>query len=161
MGSLLQSTFHAQRRQSLEETRDRVIRNWSDDFCQTRVLPVSGIHCIPHPVLDAMDGPPLRWNVIMTRGGFTANDSIVIKEIIDTILDTVLGAIPDEVLRKEMEMQASLFPAFDVYELFIWSFEEGSPNLLCFLREAIVCMAGPSADILLVAKAVQMNINGY
>ena len=95
----------------------------------------------------------------MTRGRFTPNDSIVIKEIIDKILDTEQGAIEGKTLRKEMEMQTEVLPAFDVYELFIWSFEENCPNLLSILREGIVCMAKQSADISLVAKAVAIHMS--
>ena len=100
---------------------------------------------------------PKPWNAIMEEGRFTSDDSIAIKEIIDNILDNHIGGFSDETLRKEMEMQQKVFPK-NVYELFIWSFEERfeerSPNMLGILREAIDRVKEGSKDITTVARAV-------
>ena len=101
---------------------------------------------------------PKPWNAIMEEGRFTSDNSIAIKEIIDKILDSQLGGLPNETLRKEMEMQQKAFPKKNVYELFIWSFEERfeerSPNMLGILREAIDRVKEGSEDITTVARAV-------
>ena len=101
----------------------------------------------------------------MARGGFTANDSIVIKEIVDMQLDTIIGSIPGEeggdgFLRKEMDMQKLVFPTYDVYELWFWSFEEDSPNLLNILRKAVVARAAANADVRIIAQAVALKMKG-
>ena len=110
---------------------------------------------------------PEPWNVIMARGGFTANDSIVIKEIVDMQLDTIIGSIPGEeggdgFLRKEMDMQKLVFPTYDVYELWFWSFEEDSPNLLNILRKAVVARAAADGQMQMriIAQAVAMKMKG-
>ena len=95
----------------------------------------------------------------MKEGRFTSNDSTAIKEIIDKILDTFEGAISNEKLRKEMEMQRGIFfDCRDVYELFIWSFEERAPDLLVTLRKAIDSMKKPDANISAVATAVAVHL---
>ena len=110
-------------------------------------------------VVNIHSPDPKPWNVIMKEGRFTSNDSTAIKEIIDKILDTVEGAIPNEKLRKEMEMQRNVFfNCRDVYELFIWSFEETAPDLLGILRGAIDCMKEPDADISVVATALSIHL---
>ena len=100
---------------------------------------------------------PTPWYIIMQRGRFTANDSDVIKEIIDVQLDTMMGSIPGEFLRKEMEMQKTVFPTCDVYELWFWTFEENSLNLLAILCEAVVERAKPAADVRIIARAVALK----
>ena len=119
--------------------------------------PTTRVHMSLDP--DIHIPAPKLWNVIMEEGRFTSNDSTAIKEIIDKILDTFEGAIPNEKLRKEMEMQRSVFfNCRDVYELFIWSFEESAPDLLGLLRRALDCMQESDADITVVATAVTIHL---
>ena len=67
-------------------------------------------------------------------------------------------------LRKEMEMQKGVYLdkalAYDEYELFVWSFEEGYPGREFddLLKEAVAEMRMPDRIVSLVAQAVNTHI---
>ena len=80
---------------------------------------------------DPVISNPIQWREIMIRSEFSDSDSITIKAIIYWIMDNIEGSIGSK-LRNEMEMQKGIFLkralAYDEYELFVWSFEEGFPG---------------------------------
>ena len=102
---------------------------------------------------------PKQWREIMIRNDFSDTDSIIIKTIIDWLMDNVDGSIGGK-LRKEMEMQKGVFHekalAYDEYELFVWSFEERfrGREFDDLLKEAVAEMIKPDSTVSLVARAV-------
>ena len=104
-----------------------------------------------------LPGPVLQERSACYFDDLQSFDSAVIREIIDEILDTFQGGVPNEKLRKEMEMAREVFPLFNVYELFIWSFEENAPDVLGELRTAIARIK-EGVDISIVATAVGIRV---
>ena len=106
---------------------------------------------------------PKQWREIMIRNEFSDSDSNTIKTIIDWIMDNVEGSIGGK-LRNEMEMQKGVFHtralAYDEYELFVWSFEEGfrGREFDDLLKEAVAEMMKPASAVSLVAQAVNTLI---
>ena len=110
---------------------------------------------LPDPVIPPN---PKQWREIMIRNDFSDTDSIIIKTIIDWLMDNVDGSIGGK-LRKEMEMQKGVFHekalAYDEYELFVWSFEERfrGREFDDLLKEMVAEMMKPDSTVSLVARA--------
>ena len=107
--------------------------------------------------------PPAPKNLedIMSAGDFTSCDSDVIKSIIDIILDTCHGVISDKSLRAEMELQKTVFLGRNVYELWVWSFEEEfvGNSFVDLLKEAVAEAREPGMDLRIIAQAVVIRIS--
>ena len=112
---------------------------------------------------DPVISNPIQWREIMIRNEFSDSDSYTIKAIIDWIMDNIEGSFGGK-LRKEMEMQKGVYLdkalAYDEYELFVWSFEEGFPGREFddLLKEAVAEMRMPDRTVSLVAQAVNTHI---
>ena len=112
---------------------------------------------------DPVISNPIQWREIMIRNEFSDSDSNTIKAIIDWIMDNIEGSFGGK-LRKEMEMQKGVYLdkalAYDEYELFVWSSEEGFPGheFDDLLKEAVAEMRKPDRTVSLVSQAVNTLI---
>ena len=101
---------------------------------------------------------PKQWREIMIRNEFSDSDSNTIKIIFDWIMYNIEGSIGGK-LRNEMEMQRGVFLkralAYDEYELFVWSFEEGfrGREFDDLLKEAVAEMRMPDRTVILISCA--------
>ena len=106
---------------------------------------------------------PKQWREIMIRNEFSDSDSNTIKIIFDWIMYNIEGSIGGK-LRNEMEMQRGVFLkralAYDEYELFVWSFEEGfrGREFDDLLKHSVAAMRKPNSSVECVAQAVNTLI---